>query len=393
MDVEQVALRMPRILRSSAGTTTRPNWSMRRAVPTDLTLVSPTRAHPSPRWSGCTGVDRWGRTEHTSPIRHARGVLARSRTACTAAPGRMGADGSSVLRHDADLLRQRRAAHRARVHDGRGRRAHPVAPAVRRRRLLPDRHRRARPEGAAGRRGAGHHAAGSWSTRPRSRSATRGTCSTSPTTTSSAPPSPATTRRCSSSSRASTTRATSSSAPTKASIASRARRTTPRTSSSTATARSTAGRSSTSPRRTTSSSCRATRTGCSSTTPSIPKPCSPTTALQRGARVHPQGLRDFSMSRTSITWGVPLPWDPKHVTYVWFDALFNYCTAVGYGDDPHALRHVLAGRLPPRRQGHPALPRRVLARDADVGRARAAEVRVRARLAARRRREDVEDER
>ena len=46
-----------------------------------------------------------------------------------------------------------------------------------------------------------------------------------------------------------------------------------------------------------------------------------------------QGLRDFSMSRTSITWGVPLPWDPKHVTYVWFDALFNYCTAVGYGTD------------------------------------------------------------
>ncbi|MFA5882886.1 MAG: methionine--tRNA ligase [Acidimicrobiia bacterium] len=46
-----------------------------------------------------------------------------------------------------------------------------------------------------------------------------------------------------------------------------------------------------------------------------------------------QGLRDFSMSRTSITWGIPLPWDPEHVTYVWFEALFNYCTAVGYGDD------------------------------------------------------------
>jgi methionyl-tRNA synthetase len=45
------------------------------------------------------------------------------------------------------------------------------------------------------------------------------------------------------------------------------------------------------------------------------------------------GLRDFSMSRTSISWGIPLPWDPKHVTYVWFDALFNYCTAVGYGAD------------------------------------------------------------
>ncbi len=46
-----------------------------------------------------------------------------------------------------------------------------------------------------------------------------------------------------------------------------------------------------------------------------------------------QGLRDFSMSRTSLSWGVPLPWDPKHVAYVWFDALFNYCTAVGYGED------------------------------------------------------------
>ena len=46
------------------------------------------------------------------------------------------------------------------------------------------------------------------------------------------------------------------------------------------------------------------------------------------------GLQDFSISRTSITWGVPLPWDPKHVAYVWADALFNYCTAVGFGDDP-----------------------------------------------------------
>ena len=39
------------------------------------------------------------------------------------------------------------------------------------------------------------------------------------------------------------------------------------------------------------------------------------------------------MSRTSISWGIPLPWDERHVAYVWFDALFNYCTAVGYGDD------------------------------------------------------------
>ena len=47
-----------------------------------------------------------------------------------------------------------------------------------------------------------------------------------------------------------------------------------------------------------------------------------------------QGLRDFSMSRTSITWGIPLPWDPNHVTYVWYDALINYATAVGFGADP-----------------------------------------------------------
>jgi methionyl-tRNA synthetase len=45
------------------------------------------------------------------------------------------------------------------------------------------------------------------------------------------------------------------------------------------------------------------------------------------------GLRDFSASRKSLKWGIPLPWDPKHVAYVWFDALANYITAVGYGTD------------------------------------------------------------
>ncbi|HEX4819081.1 MAG TPA: methionine--tRNA ligase [Acidimicrobiales bacterium] len=46
-----------------------------------------------------------------------------------------------------------------------------------------------------------------------------------------------------------------------------------------------------------------------------------------------QGLEDFSISRTSITWGVPIKWDPAHVTYVWYDALINYATAVGFGTD------------------------------------------------------------
>src|SRR5215469_13733715 len=44
------------------------------------------------------------------------------------------------------------------------------------------------------------------------------------------------------------------------------------------------------------------------------------------------GLRDLSISRTSFTWGVPVPDDPKHVMYVWLDALTNYITAVDYPD-------------------------------------------------------------
>ena len=44
------------------------------------------------------------------------------------------------------------------------------------------------------------------------------------------------------------------------------------------------------------------------------------------------GLHDLSISRTSFTWGVPVPDDPKHIMYVWFDALINYITAVGYPD-------------------------------------------------------------
>ena len=41
----------------------------------------------------------------------------------------------------------------------------------------------------------------------------------------------------------------------------------------------------------------------------------------------------WSISRTSISWGVPIPWDDNHVTYVWYDALINYATAIGYGTD------------------------------------------------------------
>ena len=50
------------------------------------------------------------------------------------------------------------------------------------------------------------------------------------------------------------------------------------------------------------------------------------------------GLQDLSLSRTSFKWGIPVPDDPAHVMYVWFDALTNYMTAVGYGSDAEAER-------------------------------------------------------
>src|SRR4051812_5464945 len=46
-----------------------------------------------------------------------------------------------------------------------------------------------------------------------------------------------------------------------------------------------------------------------------------------------QGLQDVSLSRPTLKWGVPVPWDPDQVIYVWFDALLNYYTALGYGTD------------------------------------------------------------
>ena len=47
------------------------------------------------------------------------------------------------------------------------------------------------------------------------------------------------------------------------------------------------------------------------------------------------GLEDLAVSRTTFTWGVPVPSNPKHVVYVWIDALLNYVTALGYGQDEH----------------------------------------------------------
>ena len=47
------------------------------------------------------------------------------------------------------------------------------------------------------------------------------------------------------------------------------------------------------------------------------------------------GLEDLAVSRTTFSWGVKVPSDPKHVVYVWIDALINYITALGYGQNEH----------------------------------------------------------
>jgi methionyl-tRNA synthetase len=53
------------------------------------------------------------------------------------------------------------------------------------------------------------------------------------------------------------------------------------------------------------------------------------------------GLKDLSVSRTSFSWGIPVPGDEKHVIYVWLDALANYITALGYGSTIRRTRRAL----------------------------------------------------
>ena len=58
------------------------------------------------------------------------------------------------------------------------------------------------------------------------------------------------------------------------------------------------------------------------------------------------GLQDLSISRNTFDWGIPIPWDTTHVLYVWFDALLNYATAVGYGSDDPADKAKFASTWP-----------------------------------------------
>jgi methionyl-tRNA synthetase len=56
-----------------------------------------------------------------------------------------------------------------------------------------------------------------------------------------------------------------------------------------------------------------------------------------------QGLRDFSVSRARVRWGIPVPEQPDHVLYVWVEALSNYVTALGFADDGPAYRRYWVG--------------------------------------------------
>jgi methionyl-tRNA synthetase len=64
-----------------------------------------------------------------------------------------------------------------------------------------------------------------------------------------------------------------------------------------------------------------------------PSPVKPEGKRNEALGIVRQGLDDVSITRSSIDWGVPVPWDPDHVFYVWYDALINYATAAGYGSD------------------------------------------------------------
>ena len=58
------------------------------------------------------------------------------------------------------------------------------------------------------------------------------------------------------------------------------------------------------------------------------------------------GLRDLSISRSTFSWGIPVPDDPKHVIYVWLDALANYITAIGYGSSHQGAQEAFSKYWP-----------------------------------------------
>ena len=130
-------------------------------------------------------------------------------------------------------------------------------------------------------------------------------------------------------------------------------------------------------------------------------------AAQRGRELRAAaGCKDLSISRTTFDWGIPVPGDPKHVMYVWVDALTNYITGVGFPDDDSATfkrywpadLHVIgkdivrfhavywpaflmsAGIALPQARLRPRLPVQPRREDVEVGRQRGRPVRAGRRL-------------
>ena len=82
-----------------------------------------------------------------------------------------------------------------------------------------------------------------------------------------------------------------------------------------------------------SSRCRSSRISCSSSTRRIPISFSRRAGATRSCSSCRAELQDVNITRTGETWGIQVPFDPEFTIYVWFDALLNYITAIGYGAD------------------------------------------------------------
>ena len=144
-----------------------------------------------------------------------------------------------------------------------------------------------------------------------------------------------------SSSRRSSTRATSTKGSIRAITATAARRSRPKRKSrkETATARFTRVRRWSGSRKTiTSSASRPIATGCWPTTQRIRNSSSPRAGATRSINLVETELRDIAITRKGFTWGIKVPFDPEQTIYVWFDALLNYITGIGYGTDDERFR-------------------------------------------------------
>ena len=103
------------------------------------------------------------------------------------------------------------------------------------------------------------------------------------------------------------------------------------------------------------------------------------------------GLNDLSVSRTTFSWGIPVPDDPKHIMYVWLDALTNYITAAGFPDIESAdYKSFWPADLHMVGQGYSALSRHLLAGLSDGRQTGAAAARIRPWLVDERGPEDLE---